>query len=223
MKLILNSLFLILFLVCGPVYGEGFYKEFNIRVSGIKIGKLFWTIKIDDTVYLNDLRLRSEGLLSSIYSFEGEYYSEGVVINNKLKPHKYKHVWKTKKIKKGMKLTFENDKLNSLNQTPYEKERLRLGVFNIKQTKDPLTSFLQIILGETSCLVIDGRRIYSMNAAFNKKNDETIVEISNYSNLWADHKRSKFEKITFKKKDGELFPLNIKIYFDGRVFKLEQN
>ena len=61
-----------------------------------------------------------------------------------------------------------------------------------------------------------------MNATFNKKNNETVIEISNYSNLWADHKRKKFEKITFEKNSGGLFPLKINIYFDGRVFKLEQ-
>ena len=76
-------------------------------------------------------------------------------------------------------------------------------------------------MGETSSLVVDGRRIYTMSAKFNKKDNKTIINISNYSNLWADHKRSKFEQISFEKEDGFLLPIKININFDGRVFKLE--
>ena len=78
-------------------------------------------------------------------------------------------------------------------------------------------------MGEASSLVVDGRRIYTMNAEFNKKENKTVINISNYFNLWADHKRSKFEQISFEKKDGALLPIEIIIHFDGRVFKLEQN
>ena len=99
-----------------------------------------------------------------------------------------------------MNLGFENYMLSSLNQTPYEKEKLRIEVYNIKKTKDPLSSFLEIIMGETSSLVVDGRRTYTMNAKFNKNENKTVINISDYSNLWADHKRSKFEKSVLKKK-----------------------
>ncbi len=129
----------------------------------------------------------------------------------------------TNKTTKNMSLVFQDDKLKSLDQTPVEKEKLRINVFNINQSKDPLTSFLQIILGEKNSLVVDVRRTYVMNSIFNKKTEQTIVEISKYSNLWADHKRRKFEKLTFEKKDGDFFPIKINIHFDGRVFKLEQN
>ena len=122
-----------------------------------------------------------------------------------------------------MNLGFENNMLGSLNQTPYEKEKLRIDVFNIKQTKDPLSSFLEIIMGETSSLVVDGRRAYTMNAKFNKKNNITVINISDYSNLWADHKISKFEKISFEKKEGVLLPVKINIQFDGKIFQLKQN
>jgi len=223
MKLVLNSFFLSLLFFCVPVFGEDYHKEFTVKVSGIKIGKLNWTIKIDDDEFFNDLKLKSEGFLSGIYRFEGEYFSEGVFQNNKLKPTKYKHVWITNKTTKNMSLVFQDDKLKSLDQTPVEKEKLRINVFNINQSKDPLTSFLQIILGEKNSLVVDGRRTYVMNSIFNKKTEQTVVEISKYSNLWADHKRRKFEKLTFEKKDGDFFPIKINIHFDGRVFKLEQN
>ena len=205
------------------MYAESFYKEFSIKVSGLKIGELVWVLEIDNNNYSNDIRLKSKGLLSAIYTFEGNYFSKGIVANNKLKPHTYNHVWKTNKTEKAMNLGFENNALSSLNQTQYEKEKLRVDVFNIKQTKDPLSSFLEIIMGEASSLVVDGRRIYTMNAKLNKEENKTVINISDYSNLWADHKRSKFEQISFEKKDGVLLPIKINIHFDGRVFKLEQN
>jgi hypothetical protein len=205
------------------VYAESFYKEFSIKVSGLKIGELFWVLEIDNNNYSNNIKLKSKGLLSAIYTFEGDYFSKGTIANNKLRPHIYNHVWKTNNTKKTMSLGFRNNVLGSLNQTPYEKEKLRIDVFNIKQIKDPLSSFLEIIMGENSSLVVDGRRTYAMNAKFNKKENKTVINISNYSNLWADHKRSKFEKISFEKKDGVLLPTKIIIHFDGRVFKLEQN
>jgi len=223
MKLILNSIFLCIFFVCAPVCGKEIYKKYIVKVSGIKIGKLDWKIKINDADYFNELKLKSEGFLSSLYRFEGEYFSEGIVENLILKPIKYSHLWKTNKTTKNMNLVFNDEKLRSLTQTPVEKEHLRINVFNIEQTKDPLTSFLQILMGEKESLVVDGRRVYLMNAVFNKKTNQTIVGISNFSNLWADHKRSKFEKITFERKGMEFLPIKIFIYFDGRIFKLEQN
>ena len=223
MRFILNNFFILLFFISSPVYAESFYREFSIKVSGLKIGELVWVLEIDNNNYSNDIKLKSKGLLSAIYTFEGNYFSKGVVAKNKLKPHTYNHVWKTNKMEKTMDLNFEDNTLSSLNQTPYEKEKLRIDVFNIKQTKDPLSSFLEIIMGENSSLVVDGRRIYTMNAQFNKKESKTLISISDYSNLWADHKRSKFEQISFEKKDGVLLPTKINIHFNGRVFRLEQN
>jgi hypothetical protein len=205
------------------VYAESFYKEFSIKVSGLKIGELVWVLEIDNNNYSNDIKLKSKGLLSAVYTFEGNYFSKGIVANNKLIPQTYNHVWKTNKTEKTMSLGFENNTLRSLNQTPYEREKLRVDVFNIKQTKDPLSSFLEIIMGEASSLVVDGRRIYTMKAEFNKEKNKTVINISDYSNLWADHKRNKFEQISFEKKDGVLLPIKINIHFDGRVFKLEEN
>ena len=46
--------------------------------------------------------------------------------------------------------------------------------------------------------------------------------ILDYLNLWADHKRTKFEKIAFEKKMGGFLPSKILIYSDKRIFKLEE-
>ena len=221
MKLFLNS-FIFLFLVCGPLFGEGINKSYVVKVGSIKIGELNWQIKIDEDKYLNKLGLKSKGLLSAIYSFKGEYFSEGQIYNNELIPKNYKHFWQTKKTVKNMELAFNESKLISLKQDTVEEE-IRLNVFDIQYTNDPLTSFQKIIMGEKSALVVDGRRLYTMTANADENKNQITIEISNYYNLWADHKRNKFEKIIFEKKMEEILPYKIFIYFDGRVFRLEES
>ena len=121
-----------------------------------------------------------------------------------------------------MELIFNEGKLISLKQKPAEVEEIRLNVFSVQYTNDPLTAFQKIMMGEKSALVVDGRRLYTMMARPDE-NNKTTIEIVNYYNLWADHKRNKFEKIIFEKKITEVLPHKMLIYFDGRVFKLEQN
>ena len=137
-------------------------------------------------------------------------------------PKKYKHFWQTKKTIKNMELRFGEDKLISLKQKPAEEEIIRLNVFDVQYTNDPLTAFQKIMMGEKSALVVDGRRLYTMMARPDE-NNKTTIEIVNYYNLWADHKRNKFEKIIFEKKITEILPHKMFIYFDGKIFKLEQN
>ncbi len=223
MKLILNSFFVCVFFLCYPAFAAKIDKEYIVKVSGIKIGKINWKINMNEAVYSNEISLKSEGWLSSIYSFEGYYKSEGIIKENKMSPTNYSHNWKTNKVNKKMNLVFKNNKLFSLRQKPEEKESLRINLYDIKNAKDPLTSFLQIILGEKKSLVLDGRRTYTMNAVVDKESKSVIVEISNYLNLWADHKRNKFEKLTFEQGSLGSLPPKISIYFDGRVFRLAEN
>ena len=71
MKLFLNS-FIFLFIFSWSVVGQEVKKAYNVKVGGIKIGELNWQIKIDGGEYLSKLALKSKGLLSAIYSFNGE-------------------------------------------------------------------------------------------------------------------------------------------------------
>ena len=222
MRLFLSSFFLYLLIVFNTAFGEALQKEYNVKVSGLKIGKLKWKVEINEEEYLNEINLKSEGVLSALYRFEGKYFSKGFIQDKELHPTNYSHFWKTNKTSKNMNLAFKDGKLLSLKQTPVEEERLRINVFNINKNKDPLTSFLQLINGKKSSLVVDGRRVYKMNAIFDNKTNQTVVQISDYFNLWADHKRSNFEKIIFEKINDSLLPIKINIYFDGRVFKLEK-
>ena len=222
MKLIFNSFFLFIFFICSSALGDVFFKEYIIYTSGLKIGNLDWEVRIDNNSYSNKIKLKSSGLLSSLYSFEGKYFSSGNINKKILAPEIYRHSWKTSKADKKMELVFDNSKLKKLEQNPIEKERLRLNIYKINQTKDPLSSFLQIIFGSNSSQVVDGRRTYTMNAIYDENTKNTLVELTDYSNLWADHKESDFEKLTFRKNNKNVLPSQILIYFDGRVFKLKE-
>ena len=51
-----------------------------------------------------------------------------------------------------------------------------------------------------------------MEAESDKDTNQTTIKISNYYNLWADHKRNKFEKIIFEKKINEILPFKMLIF-----------
>ena len=77
--------------------------------------------------------------------------------------------------------------------------------------------------GDDQVKTIDGRRIYTMKRVGldNKKN--ITLEIKNYKNIWADHKRNDLRKIEFILEGESFLPININIYFKNRVFKLKKN
>ncbi len=222
MRLFLNSLLFFIF-VCCPLCGEEIRKNYIVKVSSIKIGELSWEMKITSNNYSNNLKLKSRGLLSGLYNFKGDYFSEGNNNKNELFSKKYTHFWQTKKTIKKMELSFDKNKLAKINQKPIEEEKIRLNVFDIENPNDPLTSFLKIMMGKKSALVVDGRRVYTMEARHDENENKTTIQITNYINLWADHKRNKFEKIIFEKKFNEILPSKMRIFFDGRVFVLEEN
>ena len=117
-----------MFFVFNTAFGEVLQKEYSVKVSGLKIGKLDWKVEINEKEYLNEIKLKSEGVLSALYRFEGKYFSKGFVQNKKLQPTKYSHFWKTNKTSKNMSLSFKDGKLLSLKQIPLEKERLRIDI-----------------------------------------------------------------------------------------------
>ena len=222
MRWFLNNLVFLIFF-CWPLQGEEIIKNYTVKTSGLKIGELSWKINSSNNNYTNKLSLKNAGLLSSLYSFKGSYYAEGKNFNNNLSPKKYTHFWKTKKTIKNMELSFNKNKLQKINQEPVEKEKIKLDVFGIQNIKDPLTSFLSIMMGKKEALVVDGRRLYKMKAKHDESLKKATIEISDYFNLWADHKRNKFEKIIFEKRADEILPFKMLIFFDGRVFSLDEN
>ena len=96
----------------------------------------------------------------------------------------------------------------------------RINLKKLHQYFDPITSFINILQGKDESKTVDGRRIYTLKQ--NKSEDGNIIlEIEDYVNIWADHKRNDLKKIEFLVKD-DLLPYEILIHFKKRVFKLER-
>ena len=89
MRLFLNNLIFFI-LVCLPLQGEEVKKTYIVKVGAIKIGELVWEMNLTTNNYSNKLKLRSKGLLSGLYSFKGDYFSEGIKNKKEKKPGEFK-------------------------------------------------------------------------------------------------------------------------------------
>ena len=165
MKFCFRSLFCLVvifyFSASASVANEYSY-DYVIEVKKIKIGKLFWNIFLNEDEYKISVLLEDRGILSAIYKFEGRYESRGKIINDYLEPESYNQFWKTKKKQRRVGIFFKNNSLVELNLYPEEKEWPRVEYLGLKNHLDPLSSFLNILLGNKNSKVVDGRRIYSM-------------------------------------------------------------
>tara|TARA_Y100000768_G_C23855681_1_gene623222 strand:+ start:83 stop:742 length:660 start_codon:yes stop_codon:yes gene_type:complete len=218
--LFLINLILILFSI-NISYAENIVSEYSVSASGLKIGKFEWSLKINNGSYKSKIYLKNSGLISSLYKFKGEYLCEGVINNNVFNTKFYKQYWKTKKKTKVVEMNF-NDRLINLVQKPEEKEHARLDLYELLNYSDPITSFINILNGNSSSNTIDGRRVYVMERNFFEDQNKITLKISNYQNIWADHKRSDLKKIEFFLDKGSFFPIEITVYFKKRVFKLKR-
>jgi len=210
--------FLIIF-VFNTSYANNFSAEYKISTSGIKIGNFSWSLSINDTIYQTEINLKNSGIFSPLYKFEGNYLSTGVIENNVFKTQNYKQFWKTKKKTKIIKMSFD-DYLIELKQEPIEEEIARVNLENLYLYFDPIASFLNILNGEGEVKTIDGRRIYRLRK-IEGEDGNIFLEIEDYINIWADHKRNDLKKIEFFIEDYFL-PYEIIIHFKERVFRLER-
>ncbi len=213
--------FLVFFVIfiANTSLANNFIAEYRVSTTGIKIGHFSWSLNVNDNIYQTEINLKNSGIFSPLYKFEGSYLSVGVVENNIFKTKTYEQFWKTKKKTKIVKMLID-DYLIELKQEPVEKEVSRVNLEGLYLYFDPITSFINILNGEDEVKTIDGRRIYIL-----KKNEDEdgniILEIKNYVNIWADHKRNDLKKIEFFIEDN-LLPYEILIHFKERVFRLER-
>ncbi len=212
-------LFFFVIFVTNTSFAYNFIAEYKISTTGLKIGHFSWSLNVNDNVYQTEINLKNSGIFSLLYKFEGSYLSSGIVENNIFKTKNYEQFWKTNKKTKIVKMLFD-DYLIELKQEPIEKGVARVNLEGLYLYFDPITSFINILNGENEAKTIDGRRIYRLK----KKEDEDgniILEIEDYVNIWADHKRNDLKKIEFFIED-DLLPYEILIHFKERVFRLER-
>ena len=222
MKLFLTSInIIILFFFVQNANANSFLIKYNISTSGIKLGQVNWSLEINDNKYLSKIYLKNSGLFSPLYKFEGKYESSGILEDNNYEAKNYKQFWKTKKKEKVVEMSFNNYLVN-LSQKPEEEELARLDIYNLFKFFDPITSFINILNGKEEARTIDGRRVYVMKKTKSENLKHINVEIKEYRNIWADHKRNDLDKIEFILGDEGILPDSINIFFKDRIFKLKK-
>ena len=210
------------------LFAEDFKEAYVVEIGKIDIGRLLWDVNISSDNYKILIRLKSRGLLSKLYKFEGSYEADGNIVEGSLVPLKYKQFWLTKNKRREVEITFDNHSITGLEIFPHEKEHPRVEYTEIENHFDPLSSFLNILTGKEKSKTIDGRRIYSM--VIEKQNGYEIgkakkILIEDYVNIWADHKRNDLEYVEIKQEYGEgafSMPEVIKIKFKGLLYKLRR-
>jgi len=207
-------------------HAESLKETYVVEFGNIDIGKLSFYIDIDNNMYNISIKLKNKGLLSGLYKFQGNYEAEGYIKNGNIIPLKYSQLWVTKKKKRIVNIFFNNRSLSELNLFPEEKEFPRIEYIGIKNYFDPLSSFLNILIGAMQSKTIDGRRVYSMvvSQKYNSDNLETKkILIEDYVNIWTDHKRNDLEYIEVKQENNKtiaLMPVTMKIKFKGMLYNL---
>ena len=218
MKLYFSLIFLVF--LTKPLLSNDFETRYQIKTKGIGMGFLTWKLVMKDGHYETSLELESKGFLSMLYNFEGRYSSSGKVIDNFLIPNEYNQFWKTKKKEKVVKILFKNKKISYLSLIPLEKNIPRINYKDLNNYVDPLTSFINILFNQKPSYTIDGRRSYLLIP--NKIDTYTKILISEYKNIWADHKRNDLEYLEIFKEKNQILPKKINIMFKGSIFSLKK-
>jgi len=231
MKLFFKFVVVLVFIVFtnfSTLFAEDFKETYVVEIGKIDIGKLLWDVNMSNDNYKILISLKSKGFISKLYEFEGSYEASGNVVKGSLMPLKYKQFWLTKKKRREVEITFNNRSIIGLEIFPHEKEHPRIEYTEIKNHFDPLSSFLNILIGKKKSKTIDGRRIYSMVVEKQdgyETGETKKILIDDYVNIWADHKRNDLEYVEIKQEGGgEAFsmPEVIKIKFKGFLYKLRK-
>ena len=230
MKLLFNKFIFFIFCIffSHTIIAKEVASEYVIEVGKIDIGKVVWSITLDETEYKILIELEEQGFLSGLYSFSGSYSTIGKVINENLVPLNYKQKWVTKKKKSEVGLYFTNGIISKLNLFPKEVKTPKIKFLGTKNVFDPLSSFLNILKNNNSSKTVDGRRFYTM--VVEKKNLQNNIVVKNikiedYLNIWAEHNNNDLNSIQFEHidwGDGLVLPHKIMIKYKGIVFNLNK-
>lgn len=220
-------LFLIIFFISLDVSARKLISDYKIEFGKINIGIVHWVIIVDEKNYKTSINLDDKGIFSGLFKFSGNYSADGEIFDNKFLSSKYYQYWKTKKKTKEVKINFKNKMVNKLSLKPKEEKSPKVDYSSIRGLTDPISSFLNILLGiKNNYKTIDGRRLYKMVVDTEKLIGNRIIKniiITEYTNIWADHNRNDLDSIEIEQYlpiEKNLFPKIIKIKHKGLVFKL---
>ena len=212
------SCFLVVFISTQALLAKEIWQEYSIQTKGITIGSLTWGLKITENKYEISVDLKDKGFFSGFYSFSGNYEALGIVKKNKLFPTRYIQNWETSNKKKYVELNFKDNAVESMFLKPKEIEFARIQYKKLEGYKDPLSSFISILLTKAQSYTIDGRRAYLM---FPSKEGNKIL-VKEYINIWADHKRNDLEYLEIYQDEKKILPKKIIIKFKGSLFYLKK-
>ena len=217
----IKIIFLTVVLLFTKVHSSEFNVEYNVSTAGIKIGKFTWDLEIDGDKYITEINLKNSGFFSPLYKFNGQYFSKGTIKDNKFRSIEYQQYWKTKKKIKTVEMVFDAYPVK-LVQKPIESEHSRVDLESLFDYFDPITSFINILNGSNEVKTIDGRRIYVMKKSILEDTKKISLQINDYKNIWADHKRNDLKSLEFLLDEENFLPSQINIHFKERVFKLKK-
>ncbi len=204
-------------------------ESYDIEFGGVDIGRLNFQYLDSPKEYKISINIQDKGFFSGLYKFRGSYDVIGERENDLFYPLNYNQDWKTKKKNSIINIVFKNGFLRSLKISPEEKELARVNYVELEGHLDPISSFFSILRGAQKVSTVDGRRIYSMNVVDSKIVEKRIykkIEIQNYVNIWADHKRKNLryiEVVQSLESESLEMPLIIKIKLNNFLIKLKKN
>ena len=99
MKLFFSFFLVFFFSTC--LSAKNLEVKYFVKTKGLVIGELSWKLKLLEKEYTTSVDLKSKGVVSAIYRFNGLYESFGEINNKKLSPNKYSQKWVTKSIPSG--------------------------------------------------------------------------------------------------------------------------
>ena len=79
MKLYFISFIFFVFTFQNIANASEYLTDYNVSTGGIKIGKFSWSLTINNSEYITEIKLRSSGIFSPLYKFEGNYVSSGII------------------------------------------------------------------------------------------------------------------------------------------------
>ena len=196
MKLNFKIFFFIFFFILPTktILAKEIKEVYLIKLGPLNIGKLYWDMEIDNNNFNIYIKLKDRGVLSGLYRFEGDYNVFGKINNENFYPEHYSQIWSTKKKVRDIDIYFKKNVVNKLIIHPKETEKPRIKYIGLNNYVDPLTSFVNILMGAKQSKTFDGRRIYLMDAN-NMTGLTKKILIKNYINVWADHKRNDLKYI----------------------------
>lgn len=218
---------LLIFFVCSNLPAKNLKATYVVEIGAINLGTVKWSIDLENNNYKTHILLDDKGLFSGLYKFEGNYSSGGIIVNGKYISSEYLQHWKTKQKTRDVKILFDKERVSDLVIKPEETEQARVNFKEVDNLVGPLASFLNILTNDKNEFkTFDGRRLYNMYIENIIEEKEKVIKkivISDYVNIWADHKRNDLKFIVVEQptiSKDLFFPSIIKIKNKGLVFKL---